>query len=122
MESNFLDTKKIVNGDAIGICVRVKKSSDERLRLASYPTLNLSSIYQTGQTYKNIIKKELAAKDIDGADWSGTFTIRADEYLGKLAPDLFGLLRADAFLQFERNGEIQTISGLVKSWKSAAND
>merc|ERR1712130_226525 len=55
-------------------------------------------------------KKELEVKDIDGADWSGTFNISADEYQGKLAPDLFGLLRADAFLQFAQNGKIQTIS------------
>ena len=71
----------------------------------SYPTVTLSSVYQTDQNFKNIGKKELSTDKIENGVWSGKFTFSKSEYFEKLAPDHFGLLRGNAFLKFERGNE-----------------
>jgi len=94
-----------VDGDDITLSVTVKKQIKEKVKSMAAPTVTLSSVYQTGQICKNIAKKELKSVHLVDGIWSGKFTFSKSEYSEKLAPDNHGLLRANAFFQFERDGK-----------------
>ena len=105
------DKDDLTIGDDIKLTVSVDKSQlTKRIKLQSGPTLTLCSIYQTGEIYKSIVTKELNENEMDHDTWTGVFTITAEEYSDLLAPDHFGLLRANAFFQFMRGDDVDIVS------------